>query len=165
MRFEGAVVWLPIWPPRPEHAADEPNPLFSRHFNSCSFKITYPDSRPLQVLHNRNRAMQTLRSSANRDDRRTVRVVRAMREVQAGHVHPAVNQPFEYGRFGAGRTNRTHNFSFSHEGGITGEQAVDLYIVSWNTQARTPNDLVYAHSSKRVAASQSISAIRLTLAH
>jgi hypothetical protein len=35
-----------------------------------------------------------------------------------------VNQPFEYGWFGAGRTDRAHNFSFSHEGRITGEQAI-----------------------------------------
>jgi hypothetical protein len=73
--------------------------------------------------------MQAFRHSADRSDRRTVGVVRAMREVQSSHVHPAENQPFEYGWLGAGRTDRTNNFGFSHEGGITGEQAVGLHNI------------------------------------
>jgi hypothetical protein len=80
--------------------------------------------------------MQAFRDSTDRIDRRAMRVVGAMREVQAGHVHSAVDQPFEYGWFGAGRTDRTDNFGFSHAGGITGEQAVDLHNMSWNARVR-----------------------------
>ena len=46
-----------------------------------AIEIADPDSRPLQILNDGNRTLQALRSSADRSDCRTVRVVRAMREV------------------------------------------------------------------------------------
>ncbi len=70
-------------------------------------------------------------TSADQGDRRTVRIVRAVKNVQESHIHPTIDQPFKYRRLGAGLTDRAHKFGFSHEGGITGKQA----IISWNTQS------------------------------
>src|SRR5262249_40814023 len=76
---------------RSEQASRESNFLFCHHLDTCSFERAYADSRPLQVQHNRNRVTQAFRNGTDCGDRRTMRVMCAMREVKAGHNLPLVD--------------------------------------------------------------------------
>src|SRR5262249_26001316 len=74
----------------------------------------HADLRALEVLQDADRAAALVRLGAHRAQRREVRVVVAVREVQSGHVHARVDEPADdVGRPGRG-PERAYDLGASH---------------------------------------------------
>ena len=76
--------------------------------------LSDPDPRALQILDDGHCHVLPGSRCADRFDHAPMGFMRAMREIQPGHVHPARNQLIQEFRRLTGRPDRADDLRFSH---------------------------------------------------